>query len=84
MARRLKKSNASSGETFLVGVEIVSLQQQEHTPTGLGADGGLLRIVVSPCQQQARLRPVIGRDQNPAFASIKQRILDKNEPSLPT
>ena len=76
VSRRLEKPDASRGETFVFGVEIGGLQEQEHTPAGLVADGGLLRVIGGLCQQQARLRPIIRRDQHPAFAGIKRRILD--------
>ena len=82
IARRLEKPDAGRGETFVVVVEIGGLQEQEHTPAGLVADSGLLRVIGGLCKQQVRLRPVIGRDQHPAFAGIKWRILDQRETEL--
>ena len=54
-----EKPDAGRGETFVVGVEIVGLQEQEHTPAGLVANGSLLRAVGLPAAGSSA--PVVGR-----------------------
>ena len=84
VSRRLEKPDAGRGETFVVGVEIVGLQEQEHTPAGLVADGDLLRVIGGLCQQQARLRPSSGETSTqrlPASSGVSSTSV---KPSLPT
>ena len=47
IARRFEEPDTSRGEAFVIGVEIVGFQEQEHPPASLVVDGGLLRAVGS-------------------------------------